>query len=332
VPWSFVGSGWQLLQPAGSRSLYLYDPTAGRYLITDNLPAGSLLTGWSPKARQAFITVIPNPLSSRAIYYQVDLNTGSSAKQMTKSAAVIFMAYSPAGTDYLVQEDSGQILLQLALYGPHGDRRTVFPTSIGKFALSSSEAVFSSTGDEVIIGGQTVGLFGLDGHLIRTFVKPAGASDCGPVKLWGGSSVLESCLVGEGSGRTILIVQPLSGEKPSALVSGPGPSGYGYGDAWPLSDGSLLLAGREFCSEGSPGYFIQHQDGSVSYLRDSPAAANGFARSLHDDTVTYQVGGQACRTYSPAAGPVIQYNVLSGKSTTLSADSAYLAPWQADAG
>jgi hypothetical protein len=60
VPWPLVGTGWRLLQPLGpasatTRSLYLYDPVDGRYLITDRLPAGGRLLAWSPDGARALV-------------------------------------------------------------------------------------------------------------------------------------------------------------------------------------------------------------------------------------------------------------------------------------
>jgi TolB protein len=335
VPWSLVGSGWRLVQPAivdlqsYERSLYLYDPSNGRYLITGALPAGALLTGWSPGGGQAMFAV--NTPQAGTGLYQVQLRSGAGALVL-RSTTASFVAYAePTGGAFLVQQPGPNNGWQLSRYAGYGGLEYSYPLVIGGRQVGGG-AVYTADGTELILTSTTGTpfLIGNDGHFIRTFRVPAGYQGCTPVKLWTAGTVLENCFISDPAPRGALVVQPLSGAAPTTLADGPGTETGGYEQAWQLSNGDVLLHANGQCDDG--GYRVLHPGTGAITVPRLPAevSAHPFMLSMEGDQATFLVGGSGCVADHPGAHTLLDYNLVTGQTRILLQQSALILPWPGD--
>ncbi|HTZ44653.1 MAG TPA: hypothetical protein VMB79_12400 [Jatrophihabitans sp.] len=331
VPWSRVGAGWQLLQtlPASStlpysRSLYLYDPAGGRYRITDALPAGAHLVGWSPDGGRAMVEVrqgAPEAL------YQVDLRSGSAVLVLRSSVQASFVTYTrPNGEAFLVGTAT-----DLRRYAADGTLQLTYPRTVNGIDLSTTGAIYSADGSELVRTNDRDGtpvLVGNDGHVIRTFPVPAGFAGCGPVKLWPDGRLLERCRRPETpqSGEA-LVLQPLSGAGSQVLANAPTGTNEAYWDAWPISNGDVLLENWGDC--GGSTYDIL--DGSTGVIR--PLRWPGGVPPLSEVSgVSGDVAMFAHRTPSGCGNGTYQYEtysyqLLTGQVTKLIDGQVAAQPW-----
>ncbi len=329
VPWSAVGPGWRLLQPQNNdwsttdRHLYLYDPAGGRYLITDRVPAGAALAGWSPDGRHAMLT-------DRSGLYQVQLRTGS-VKQMLPAGSVFVSYTQPRGLAFLAQYTDSTGTWRLSRYSVDGSLELDYPAVVDGHHFSSARPLYTLDGTELIVPAYPSAtlLLGNDGHFIRAFQVPSGYSDCHPVKLWTAEAMLERCSrFSNGRGLDALLVQPLSGGAPQVLTDAGGSQGDGYVDAWQLSNGDVLLASDGNCGDG--GYDVLHpSSGTITALR-GPAGVPYplFIVAIDRDLATFFVGGSGCAADHPNAHTLVDYNMVTGRTSILLQQLATILPWQ----
>ena len=242
VPWSAVGSGWRLVLPTdGGSSIYLYDPDNGRYLITDRLPAKASLLAWSPDGTRPLVRTTS---SDGALYQEVNLRSGQLSAGFTRRAG--FVTYTqPKGLAVLLQEEIDGVV-QLVRYSTTGRLEYVYaPELPGVGTLDAVDALYLPDGG-TFVSRLTQGamvLMSNDGRPIRTYELPTGYSSCFPIKRWTDTSVLEQCLQRTGSATWVvsLYLQPVSGGAPTLLTTATGRNGKGYFNAWPISNGHILL-------------------------------------------------------------------------------------------
>jgi hypothetical protein len=330
VPWAAVGTGWRLLQPQNGyrpgRDLYLYDPAAGRYLITDALPAGASLRAWSPDGQRAMLTV------GDSSYRQIDLHTGKLVSQLSVPNTA-FVAYTkPRGLAVLLTTLNGTRAAgpdaQLRRYSTDGTLEQSYPPSVG-----SGPVYYTADGSEFVVDTSSYPqLYTNDGQLIRQLPAPAGYRTCSALKWWTQTSLLESCAAAAGSPYG-LFIQSVDGSQPDLLTSSGGSSGLGFMYAWQLSNGDVLLSNVSGC--GLAGYSILNpQDGSTRPLRlPAGVSAPGEIVNMAGNLATFLQQGDRHGCAGPTGTPqyqLIDYNLVTGQTHTLLDGLAVIVNWPGD--
>jgi hypothetical protein len=331
VPWAAVGAGWRLLQPDSNaavpgRSLYLYDPADGRYLITDRLPVGAHLLDWSPDGARALV-------QTSAAYLQIQLRTGAVVSSATVPEGLI-ASYTPQGSAMIVVIQIGKNVpgskRELRRYSMDGTLQQRYLNS----ARADTASPLYVNGTQMIVSS-TAGpplLLSSADQLIRQYPVPVG--QCQALKLWA-DGFLESC-GSDSVAVNSLYVQPLAGGPPRLLTGQAGRSGNGFTDAWALSNGDVLL--RNLAGGNGPcvdeNYPLLHPDGTLTELR-LPADIAPIA-SIYDvdhDVATFRVGLPACSDLStpPQPYPLVDYNLVTGQTASLAeTNGATLVNYPAD--
>jgi hypothetical protein len=312
VPWSAVGSGWRLVQPndatGPSAALYLYDPAGGRYLITDQLPNKAHVVGWSPDGQRAMLQTY-NDSSPR--YQQVELSSGKVQAGFTQYLSFFVSYTQPRGLAVLVQ---GQVqgTPRLLRYGTDGTLQLAYPPSIAGLRLYGYQALYTADGSQFVTqAGDYSVLLSNGGQLVQQYALPSSYLSCRPAKWWTSDTFLEAC---SRSGGTGLYLQPVAGGTPTLLVDQKSPIGMGYGYAWQLSNGDVLLSRESGC--GSAGYDVLHPDGTIAALNLPPGVtAPGTIVNMDGDLATFRVV-QGCGQPGPNV-TLLDYNMVTGATSTL---------------
>jgi hypothetical protein len=327
VPWSIVGSGWRLLQPRSNtgsfdRSIYLYDPAGGRYLLTDRLPEDSELLAWSPDGQRAMVRTLRD---SR--FRQFDLRTGSVVSTAVLPGAGFIAYTTPRGLAMLVVTENTPPSVRIQRYSTDGALELTYsdPSLIAPLLYTpDGTRLVGETGNGPV-------LLGNDGRLIRQFPAPTGYSGCSVIKWWTSSSVLEGCYRQDPL-VLALFLQPLSGSPPSVLVDSAGPNHEGYANAWQLSNGDILLQMGVGCAFG--GYeILTPRSGSIRPLKGPPGVTKpGRIANMDGDLATFQQ-----QNYSATCGApdqprfsMIDYNMVTGQTRKLIDGLAVLVNWPGD--
>ena len=262
VPWRLVGVGWVLAEywpgrgpwdenPKAARpTLYLIDPTGGRYRlrtwpVTKNPPS---LVDWSADKTRAV-------LRQGGTFEQVVLATGR-IRQFRLSGKTDILGYTrPRGQSLLGWRQAGS-RVQISRYDLAGHRTRILATSSGALA-----AVYSGTGAMLAVtGSHGVRLIRSNGSAIRNLRVPgASAAGCSPWRWWDAGTVLASC-VARGTSRGRLWLVPADGSRPTMLT--PQDSGHNAGlneiGAWRLPEGLYL---QTAASSGNASIFRQAAHG-----------------------------------------------------------------------
>lgn len=319
VPWSAVGAGWRLVQPTdangSSTTLYLYDPAAGRYLISDQLPKSSYLQAWSPDGQRAIFSG-PTSNDGNTPFQQLDLRSGQLDAGFNQHLGSFVSYTQPRGLAVLV---SGQVQGEerLLRYGTDGTLQLAYPPTIGGQQLHAYYgAVYTADGSQltVQVGNNTV-LLSNAGDLVQQYQLPDSYRSCRPIKWWTSDTLLEACnRTGTLGATTALYLQPLAGGNPTVLIDQPSSIGLGYGYAWQLSNGDVLLSRMSDC--GSAGYDILRPDGTTVPLRlPAGVSAPGIVINMSGDLATFAVS-QGCGNPGPKVS-LIDYNMVTGATSTL---------------
>ena len=157
---------------------------------------------------------------------------------------------------------------------------------------------------------------------------PAGYDYCTPLKWWTADTVLEVCLTPAGPGEpsAALYLQPVAGGTPSVLSDATGQTGGGYGNAWPLSNGHVLLGNHVSC--GISGYDILVPGKATRPLRGpSGAGTGGYIISMAGDLATFAVGyGSSCGGVREASA-LVDYDMMTGQTHQLLDRLATIVSW-----
>lgn len=346
VPWSIVGSGWRLMQrehatnavPNYDSSLYLYDPAAGRYLITDSLPANAKLVGWSPDGDRAMVMTYdlasPTSVYYTSVYYQVQLRSGV-VNRVLRTGPSNFISYTrPRGSAFLIDAGTATGPWRLYRYSTGGLLEYSYPSVVNGMQVVGGGAFYSSDGSELVVpklqDGSPV-LIGNDGHFIRTFAGAPGYVGCRPVKLWTAGQLLERCThVGTTQSRSALLVQPLSGGAPRVLADAPARNTDGYWNAWQLSNGDVLLFNFGDCS-GSTYDILDAGSGTIRPLRwppGIPTSSDVLKVSGDVATFLYRTPGGCGEGLSQVT--LYSYHLLTGQVTKLFDGNAEIVGWPGD--
>jgi|GEM_PF-2633444 len=331
VPWSAVGSGWRLVLPSAGAgkapaSLYLYDPIGGRYLISDRLPAGADLLAWSPDGGRAMLR---SGSSDAPRYQEVSLHSATLSDGFTAPSSSFVSYTRPNGLSVLLQQ-SVDGTARLVRYDTAGHLKLRYPADLsGVGALSPGSTLYLPDGGQLITAA--LKLVTNDGHLVRSYPLPSGYDSCTPLKWWTADTVLEVCLTPPGPGEpaAALYLQPVAGGTPSVLTDAAGQTDGGYGDAWPLSNGHVLLGNHVSC--GISGYDILVPGKAPRPLR-GPAGvgAAGFIISMAGDLATFAVGyGSSCGGIREASA-LVDYDMVTGQTHQLLDRLATIVAWPAE--
>jgi len=263
VPWGRVGPGWSVVlysaargaegtrPEAGPLTLYLVDPSGGRYRMftwrAHSRETGWYLLAWSGDARRAmFVPTSELYNSGREQVFQLQLRTGA-ITSFRLPAGVSAVGYTrPDGLNILADRGQGVsagatgTLMRFSLTG-HLQKTLASVRGLGA-------AAYQPAGLEVAAGSRDgIALVSNAGGVIRRLIVPGVTEGCGAVRWWGAGTILASCAVSGTPGPQLWLV-PASGATPTALT--PARRGYGFdqGDfnAWQLSSG-LYLDGVSAC-------------------------------------------------------------------------------------
>lgn len=332
VPWSVVGAGWRLVLPTGSgpAALYLYDPAGGRYLISDRLPAGAQLLAWSPDGTRAMLR---SGNSDAPRYREVNLRSGQLSTGFIV-ARTAFVGYTqPKGLAVILERNDSSVG-QLARFSTTGALEHSYATDVpGHGQLNASSALYLPDGAEFVsalVEGPLV-VMSNDGHLVRTYDKPSGYDYCTPLRLWTADTVLEVCMTPPGPGEpaAALFLQPVAGGPPSVLTEAAGQTEGGYGDAWLLSNGHVLLGNHVSCGIG--GYDILVPGKAPRPLRGPAGVRAGTSIiSMAGDLATFAVSDSSTCGGLREASALVDYNMVTGETHQLLDRLATIVTWPAD--
>jgi hypothetical protein len=263
VPWAKVGPGWSLVMysaaqggegikaKAGPMTLYLVDPSGGRYRMF-TWPAHSRetqwqLIAWSGDSRRAMF--VPNNElynSVREQVIQLQLRTGK-VTSFTLPAGVTAVGYTrPDGLNILADRGAGiaptarGTLMRFSLTG----RLQKTLATVGGLG----NVAYQPAGLELAAGSKNgITLVSNAGGVIRRLSVPGVRDGCEAVRWWSASTILASCAVPGTPGPELWLV-PAGGATPTALTPARRGNSFDQGDfnAWQLSSG-LYLDGVSAC-------------------------------------------------------------------------------------
>lgn len=293
VPWSKVGAGWRLIQPANQKALYLYDPADGRYLISDQLAADATVKAWSPDGRNAALQ-LPDRID------QIDLHTGAISPIV---GGRVFVAYTrPRGLAVLV---TGAESMQR--YGTDGTLQLTYDNNMNGIGALVGSALYTADGSSFVVNGaDRAFLISNSGDPLQSYNIPAGMSNCRSIRFWNATTFLEWC--SDSTGGFHLYLQPATGGAAQPLM---GPGNLAATQAWPLSNGDVVVE-LSYMDCNSNGYIILHPDGSTTPLRlPAGVPSPGHILSMSGDIATFTLAKNAC-----AGGEgTIAYNMVTGLTT-----------------
>jgi hypothetical protein len=334
VPWSAVGSGWRLMQPhdahdAMTPELYLYDPAGGRYLISDQLPGSAKLVAWSPDGQRA---MLQSTDSNTDRFQQLDLRSGQLDAGFTQYVGSFVSYTQPRGLAVLV-EGTVQGALRLLRYGADGTLQLVYPPTVDGSVLIS-KALYTADGSQFVgnAGGVRAVLMTNSGQLVRSYpFSQASDRSCIPLRWWTSDTFLEMCDHNQPDSYSLaLYLQPIDGSTPSRLID-QDPIQMNYDNAWPLSNGDVLLDKDTGC--GVSRYDILRADGAVVPFV-WPAGVPDSARivNMSGDIATFQVAksGSSCAISQNQNVSLIDYNMVTGATSTLLQSNATLLSYPSD--
>lgn len=321
VPWSAVGAGWRLVQPTdatgSTATVYLYDPAAGRYLITDQLPKSAYLQAWSPDGQRAMLRT-PGSSNDFVRFQQLDLHSGQLEAGFSQFLGNWVSYTQPRGLAVLV---TGQVqgAERLLRYGTDGTPQLAYPLTVGGQKLNGYYGVlYTADGSQLVMqAGDNPVLLSNNGELVQQYPLPASNQSCRPVKWWTADTFVEACdRSGTLGSITSLYLQPVAGGSPTLLVDQGSSIGMGYATGWQLSNGDVLLARMSGC--GSAGYDILRPDGTTVPLR-LPAGVSepGTIINMSGDLATFQVVGKGSSCAGRDEPRLIDYNMVTGATSTL---------------
>lgn len=280
IPWDRVGPGWLLATwnhnkgvapgshapgnvPNPVNSIFLVDPSGGRYLIAHYANEDEVLMGWSGDARRALLV---DSVSSTRIS-QVDLASGRTTTSFTlpTSNSVFFesVAYSrPKGLALLVttQTNDAQLLQRFSLTGT---LELTYPKTFTEVGSYAGSVLSSPDGLQLALGASKgIALLGNDGSVV-TQVRVPGATFCEAKRWWATNVVLASC--GSSTSQPRLFTIPLNGGAAAALTKVPTVASGDEGDenAWSV--------------------------GSAVYLQDAGGCGYQYLAKLRPDMLTKPV-------------------------------------------
>jgi hypothetical protein len=294
VPWSKVGSGWELVQYSSGSSahlttLYLVSPTGTKYALRSTHNEHFNLVAWSGDKTRALLF---NDAAGKV--EQLNLMTGK-LTTFAMGGQTSPQGYTlPSGLDIFAVQDNGTNFT-LARYSQAGKLVKVLLRD--KFANS---AVYAPNGATLAVAGSNgVRLVSNAGGLIRNLNVPGTvpAIGCTPVRWWSASTILADCSAKPNFEPRLWLV-PSSGAKPAALTpqrSSKGPD-LGDIDGWRLTSG-LYLQSLGAC--GTLEINKQAANGSVTAV-NVPGTPN-----THNEIVTASASRLLIDTQNgcmPAAG------------------------------
>jgi TolB protein len=241
--------------PGQTTSLYLVNPSGGRYLVT-TLPYTStqILSAWSGDGRRALLAA---PSGNGTTVTELDLASASQHSfTVPESSAVSYS--NPQGLAVLA---TTQISSTLERLSPRGTLQLTYPKSFSGLGSFNGSSASSPDGTQIAMGtqGGGVALVANSGSVVATLPVP-GASYCSPVRWWTTTEILASCTTSTSQGAPLLWLVPTSGASPTALTVLP-PAGNGDdGDevAWPVGSSTFLQdaggCGYQYLAELGPNH------------------------------------------------------------------------------
>lgn len=268
VPWTKVGPGWSLAQysasqggegkeaMAGPMSLYLVDPSGGKYRLftwsAHSRQAQWHLLAWSGDVRRALFEqagVGPVPYRQRVI--QLQLSTGATTNFLLP-AQVFPIGYTrPAGLALLAQKGgaiSSQDKVSLQRYSLTGQLEKTLITVTGPAGNYLTMSAYQPSGTELAVGSaRGLKVISNAGGVVRNLAVPGVRDGCSAVRWWDASTILASCSAPGANGPRMWLV-PASGVRPTALTPAR-TGGFDLGDfnAWRVS-GGLYVDGYGPCA------------------------------------------------------------------------------------
>jgi hypothetical protein len=266
VPWAKVGPGWSLVMysaaqggegikaKAGPMTLYLVDPSGGRYRMftwsAHSRQTQWQLIAWSGDSRRAIF--VPNDElynSVREQVFQLQLRSGA-ITSFTLPANVTAVGYTrPDGLNILAEQGAGRspgAIGTLMRFSLTGQRQKTLATVRGL-----GNVAYQPAGLELAAGSQNgITLVSNEGGVIRRLTVPGVPGvhgGCGAVRWWTASTILATCAVSNEPGPRLWLVS-VGGARPAALTPARKGDSFDQGDfnAWQLSAG-LYVDGVGAC-------------------------------------------------------------------------------------
>jgi len=319
VPWSAVGTGWRLVQPAvvGAKSsaLYLYDPAGGRYLISDQLPGSGTLVAWSPDGQRAMVQTYDSDYTR---LQELDLNTGQLATGFSQYQGGFVSYTQPRGLAVIVSAQV-QGATRILRYGTDGTMQLIYPPGVAAGGPLTVAVLYAADGSQFVASvSQHSELISNGGQLVRQYPLPLATDTvCQPLRWWTADSFLEAC--GHSASAAFpsaLYLQSVAGDAPTPLTSHDTQAVSDYDDAWPLSNGDVLLERPAGC--GVSHYDVLHPDDTIVPLR-MPAGVQDPTKiaTMDGDVATFRVlKAGSCAGSGPETA-LISYDMVTGATSTL---------------
>jgi hypothetical protein len=275
VPWSKVGSGWELAEysagPAGKTApvtVYLISPAGVRYSMQTWSGSGMIpyLIAWSGDKTRALLGLT----GSR--YEQLTLSTGKFTVGALAGQAQPVGYTLPDGQNILgvTEAMSGGGAATVARYSLAGQLLKVLTSGVDE-----NTGVYAPNGAALAVAGaKGLELVSNGGGVIRSLPVPGTdpSLGCDPARWWNPTTVLAECLA-KGKFTPRLWLLPTNGKQPVPLTPQRGSAGPDLGDigAWQLSSG-LYVQGLTGC--GTMEIFRQAANGSIKAVNVPGASGN----------------------------------------------------------
>jgi len=254
VPWSKVGSGWELAEytagrPAGDMAgpvvnaspvtLYLISPAGVRYPMHTWAARATApyLIAWSGDKTRALLGLTGSK------YEQLTLKTGKLTAGQLPGRAQPAGYTRPDGLNILgiTEGSSGTAPSTVARYSLAGQLLTVLTRGVNE-----DTAVYAANGTVLAVSGaKGLELVSNVGGVIRSLPVPNlnPRVGCTPARWWNSTTVLAQCTSNDANAPRLWLV-PISGKRPTALTPQRSGAGPDLGDigAWQLPSGTYLQA------------------------------------------------------------------------------------------
>lgn len=227
VPWADVGTGWALALAHGNgelRSLFLVDPSGGRYAVAFSLPTKAAVADWSA-IRATALVLSPSSGGGEEVS-EISLRSGAVTHRFASAQTGAYYSFSqPAGATLLdaSRDASGQFDLSQKTLA--GRQAVIFPNVFpgprkgvpGKAAHFTGTYLQSPDGTAIVLSASVgMAVVSRAGKLLRDLYVPTSAP-CSPLRWWQPGVVLSACRAGAVAGGRYWLV-PISGAAPRALA------------------------------------------------------------------------------------------------------------------
>jgi len=275
IPWNQVGPGWTLATWATStkdgapQTLYLVNPSGGRYKLVSPAKAVDYSDIWSPDG-QRYLSGLNEFDLTTGVYRHIAIPKNSS-----------IVSYTPTGYGFFGYKNKLDKLgnatpIALERFAPDGSVETTYPITLPPQGYGPRAPLATTDGKWVAVADKRgIAVFHGNGKLART-VTLGSPEWCTLASWWDKTTVVASCYGPTASSAGLWLV-PLTGGAPSLLARvKPGDErDFSYDDAWRDSAGLVGLA-QSGCG---PDHFVRFNSAGMTTIEYPDRSVTKYGHS-----------------------------------------------------